>query len=149
MGVSALIAATWLPVAAQPADEDAGSARDSTLSEPSQRRAPPPRRKNRKGFEIDPRVYEARGRELQGEFYEISGNAPTHNPSARPNQSLQEDNAGPEATAATASKGRRWMVWAGAASLVGAAGGAAGWYLMMDQPGDPKVKRVVVEISDN
>lgn len=94
----------------------------------------------RKGGPFDPKVYEARGRELQGQFYEIRGNSGS--PSKWPTASSSEpgfakDNNG----------GRQWLFWVGVAGVAGVSAGTVG-YIMMGKahPTTPPAK--VLNLSD-
>jgi hypothetical protein len=78
----------------------------------------------RRGGTFDPKVYEARGRELQGQFYEIGG------PIDPKRQAFPKAPAGAE-DAAVQRRGRmQWMIWAGVAGVAGASAGAIGYLLM-------------------
>lgn len=88
------------------------------------------RRKRAALNQFDPKVYEARGRELQGEYYEIASFAKAPTWSSAP--------AAEVATSAPAtSSSKNWIIWSGAASLAVLVGGAAG-YLMLDQHTEPQ-----------
>jgi hypothetical protein len=95
----------------------------------------------RRGQAIDPKFYEARGRELQGQFYEIGGPVDTRKDAPFRSSGNPED-------LAYQQKGRRqWMFWAGVAGLAGASAGAAGWlYLQKAHPTAPPPK--IIDISD-
>jgi hypothetical protein len=83
----------------------------------------------RRGQAFDPKVFEARGRELQGQFYEIGGMAdPRKEEPNRPAEGSEDF--------AYQRKGRtQWMVWVGVAGLAGASAGAVGWlYLQKAHP---------------
>jgi hypothetical protein len=83
----------------------------------------------RRGQAFDPKVYEARGRELQGQFYVIGGMADTRKDT--PHRSTGK----PEAAGHQRQGRKQWIFWAGAAGLVGASAGAAGWlYLHKAHP---------------
>jgi hypothetical protein len=95
----------------------------------------------RRAQAFDPKVFEARGRELQGQFYEIGGLV-----DSRKDTPFR----GPESTEDMAyqRKGRtQWLVWAGVAGLAGASAGAVGWlYLQKAHPTAPPPK--FIDISD-
>ncbi len=72
---------------------------------------------------FDPRVFEARGRELQGQFYEIGTPADAKQHGSMPMPSGTE--------IAVQNSGRKqWMIWVGVAGLAGASAGAVGYVLM-------------------
>jgi hypothetical protein len=78
----------------------------------------------RKGKEFDPKLFEARGRELQGQFYEI-GTA------ANPKQfgSTQPSTGG--VTVGERKDGsRQWLFWVGVAGATGTSAGVLGYFLM-------------------
>lgn len=78
----------------------------------------------RKGAKLDPKIFEARGRELQGQFYEIEESV--KHPaqwSAKPITLSAEKQK---------SHSRQWLYWVGAAGVVGVAAGTAG-FILMDQ----------------
>jgi hypothetical protein len=78
----------------------------------------------RKNPPFDPKVFEARGRELQGQFYEIGT-------PANPKQFDGQPVASGTASMAKQSNGsRQWLVWVGVAGAAGAAAGAVGYLLM-------------------
>lgn len=77
----------------------------------------------RRNTVFDPKLFEARGRELQGQFYEIGSAADQRNMPRTP--------AGPGGEAALQRKGRnQWMFWVGIAGLAGASAGAVGFVMM-------------------
>lgn len=86
------------------------------------------RRKRNALNQFDPKVFEARGRELQDEFYEINAVGKSGSPSAGKAEWV--------AAAPEASSSRHWMIWTGAAGLAAIVGGAVG-YLMLDQHTQP------------
>lgn len=88
---------------------------------------------------FDPKVFEARGRELQGQFYEIGG--PIDTKRERTAKSFGDtDNAGIERKGGT-----QWMIWAGVAGLAGASAGAIGYlYMYKAHPSAPPPNRIVV-----
>ncbi len=94
--------------------------------------APPPRKTQinrrlgllgRKGGGFDPKAFEMRGRELQGQFYEIGGNPsnPSSSPAATPVGSTLEKQK---------DESRQWLFWVGAAGVAGVSAGVAGFILM-------------------
>lgn len=95
----------------------------------------------RRGQVFDPKFYEARGRELQGTFYEIGGPVESRKDSPFRSSGTAEDGI-------SQRKGRtQWMVWAGVAGLAGASAGAVGWlYLQKAHPTAPPPK--YIDISD-
>lgn len=94
--------------------------------------APPPRKSQlnrrlgltaRKTQAFDPKLFEARGRDLQNQFYEIGTPA---NPKAH--------NSEPAASGAAATirqnGSRQWLFWVGVAGIAGASAGAVGFLMM-------------------
>jgi hypothetical protein len=77
----------------------------------------------RKGQGFDPKVFEARGRELQGQFYEIGTPA---NPTQHTGMPV---NSGSEVLIQRKSQ-RQWLFWVGMAGVAGASAGAVGFVLM-------------------
>lgn len=90
---------------------------------------------------FDPKLFEARGRELQNQFYEIGTAADPRESPAAPM------GAGTEAT--LQRKGRnQWMFWVGVAGLAGASAGAVGFVLMSKaHPAAPPPQDLVVTDS--
>lgn len=88
---------------------------------------------------FDPKVFEARGRELQGQFYEIGG--PIDTKRARATKAFADtDNA-----AIQRKGGTQWMIWAGVAGLAGASAGAVGYlYMSKAHPSAPPPNHIVV-----
>jgi hypothetical protein len=114
----------------QPAPDDSAA----TAMERFDRQDPPAPRKNqinkrlglsaRKNGPFDPKVFEARGRELQGQFYEIGSPA---------NPKQYDGQAPVSGTTALVKQGngsKQWLVWVGVAGAAGAAAGAVGFLLM-------------------
>ena len=81
-----------------------------------------------KATPFDPKVFEARGRELHGQYYEISGTV-NHTP-------WNAAGSGPAPAGSTAAirkdDSRNWMIWTGAAGLAAIVGGSVG-YLMLSK----------------
>lgn len=112
-------------------ESDRGSGENVT---PKEVRPALARRKKNALNQFDPKVFEARGRELQGEYYEIDGMAKA--------SSWNASGARSDAASATAgerknSSSNHWMIWTGAAGLAAVVGGAVG-YLMLDQHTAPE-----------
>lgn len=95
------------------------------------------RRKKNALNQFDPKVYEARGRELQGEYYEIANFANSADWSASP--------AEVATSAPSTSSSKHWIIWTGAAGLAALVGGAAG-YLMLDKHTAPEP--ITVNLDD-
>jgi hypothetical protein len=96
----------------------------------------------RRALAFDPKIYEARGRELQGLFYEIGGPA-----EGRRDLPVRTPAGGfPAGELAAQRKGRtQWMVWAGVAGLAGASAGAVGWLLLQkSHPTAPPPKELLI-----
>jgi hypothetical protein len=94
----------------------------------------------RKGGQFDPKQFEARGRELQGQFYEIGGSA--NNPTKWPTSSSSSS----DITLAKQNNGsRQWLFWVGIAGVAGASAGTVG-YIMMGKahPSPPPAKELVL-----
>ena len=99
----------------------------------------------RHGLPFDPKIYEARGRELQGQFYEIGDPAD----SRRKGQSADPfGNGKSSGSAEPAFRSRataQWFVWAGVAGLAGASATAVGYLLMQkSHPTAPPPKDLVI-----
>lgn len=118
----------------------AENARDGEGSAPREVRPALARRKRNalgqfdgKNTPFDPKVFEARGRELQGQYYEISG---TVHPT--PWNTAGQEQA-PARTAGEIRKddSKNWMIWTGAASLAALVGGSVG-YLMLTKHTAPE-----------
>lgn len=88
---------------------------------------------------FDPKVYEARGRELQGQFYEIGGPIDTKR------QATAKAFGGTDNAAIERKGGTQWMIWAGVAGLAGASAGAVGYlYMYKAHPSAPPPNHIVV-----
>jgi hypothetical protein len=93
---------------------------------------------------FDPRVYEARGRELQGEYYEISTMAKAPSWSSRNTDATEGDNA----SGSLEPKSRSHTVWMWAAGIgTAAAAGAVGFYLF-DHKAAPQTQNVDIALTD-
>lgn len=114
---------------------EAGRAQDADGDEPDRK---PSRRKARKAGreDFDPKVFEARGRELKGEFYVVT--SITSAPSWSTGEVVMES------TVSQPAPDRKWLLWGGAAGLSLLLAGA-GW-LLLDDSGQPGP--VVVHVSD-
>jgi hypothetical protein len=77
----------------------------------------------RRGKEFDPKVFEARGRELQGQFYEIG--TPTN-----PNSFAEPPAKTGSAAIQRKDGSRQWLIWVGIAGVTGVSAGAVGYLLM-------------------
>lgn len=81
-----------------------------------------------KATPFDPKVFEARGRELHGQYYEISGAVnPTPWTASGSGQAPAGNTAGIRKDGS-----RNWMIWTGAAGLAAIVGGSVG-YLMLSK----------------
>jgi hypothetical protein len=94
--------------------------------------APPPRKNQinkrlglsaRRTGPFDPKVFEARGRELQGQFYEIG--APAH-----PVMMTGEQRKTGASLSPARNGSRQWLLWVGVAGAAGASAGVIGYFLM-------------------
>ncbi len=95
----------------------------------------------RRNSGFDPKVFEARGHDLTGQFYEIG--APSD---AKPNN---KDQAMPQAPAARQKIGsRQWLWWVGAAGLAGASAGVAGFILMNNSHPTTKPADIPLVLDD-
>jgi hypothetical protein len=95
----------------------------------------------RRGGPADPRLYEARGREIAGQFYEIGTPA---GPKAEPRPMPQ-----PEAAMKPRPSGsRQWLWWVGAAGLAGASAGVAGFILMNNSHPASKPPDIPLNLDD-
>ncbi len=93
----------------------------------------------RKGSVIDPKVFEARGRELQGQFYEIGGSIST---TSKRTFATKEANQPKENRSSN-----QWLYWAGAAGVVGISAGAMGFY-MLQKSHPPQPPPTILKLSD-
>lgn len=127
-----------LPAPSAADDDDASASggskveqeRSSESSAPKEVRPALARRKKNALNQFDPKVYEARGRELQGEYYEISNFAKSADWSASPAEMATS-------SPSTSSSSKNWIIWTGAAGLAALVGGAAG-YLILDKHTAPE-----------
>jgi hypothetical protein len=112
------------------ASEDSAAALEGRTDRPDESVAPRKTQINRRlGLtarrpkEFDPKLFEARGRELQGQFYEIGTPA---NP-----KPFGSTPASPGGTV-SAQKGssRQWLFWVGVAGVTGVSAGTVGFLLM-------------------
>lgn len=108
---------------------------NSRAEEPQVRKALA-RRKRAALSQFDPKVFEARGRELQGEYYEITSIAQV------PDWSSAPADVG---TTAPETSSRNWMVWSGVAGLAAVVAGTTG-YLLLDQHG--ATQPISVQLDD-
>ena len=139
-----------VPPAAAEDDEEESTPNYSESSQDAVERAPaaveraeePPvrkalaRRKKAALSQFDPKVFEARGRELQGEYYEITSIAKA------PDWSSAPANVG---TTAPETSSRNWMVWSGVAGAAALVAGATG-YLLLDQ--HTSIQPISVNLDD-
>lgn len=109
-------------------DDSAGAARPERQDE-----TPPPRKTQinkrlglaaRRQTPFDPKMFETRGRELQGQFYEIGTAA-----------NLSKNGGGelpisPGAIVQQKNGSRQWLIWVGVAGVAGVSAGAIGYFLM-------------------
>jgi hypothetical protein len=78
----------------------------------------------RRGKDFDPKVFEARGRELQGQFYEIG--TPTN-----PARTFDGSPAPAGSTSIQRKDGsKQWLLWVGIAGVTGISAGTVGYLLM-------------------
>jgi hypothetical protein len=88
---------------------------------------------------FDPKYFEARGRELQGQFYEIGGPIDTKRGNGANARS------GTEIPAIQRKGGMQWIIWAGLAGVAGASAGAVGYlYMTKAHPSAPPPNHIVV-----
>ena len=94
----------------------------------------------RKGKEFDPKVFEARGRELQNQFYEIST-------AADPKQfgSSKQPSTDGFSVGERKDGSRQWLFWVGLAGATGTSAGVLGYFLMSkSHPSAPPEKPLVL-----
>ena len=92
----------------------------------------------RKGERIDPKMFEARGRDLQGQFYEIgTPSKGDKNASSLPSLGQQKQNS------------NQWLIWVGIAGAAGVSAGAIGYYLMEMSHPAAGVTTVPINLSDD
>src|SRR5688572_24455713 len=124
--ILSLALAFALPAAGEAGEEEAAAEAAKVESErESQAKEVRPalaRRKRNALNQFDPKVFEARGRELQGEYYEITTIA-----KGSPSWSAAPTEAEVATTAPGTSSSKNWMIWSGAAGLAALVGGAAGY----------------------
>lgn len=77
----------------------------------------------RKSREFDPRVFEARGRELQNQFYEIGT-------PANPKQFGASQPVSGATVGDRKDGSRQWLLWVGVAGVTGTSAGVLGYLLM-------------------
>jgi hypothetical protein len=90
--------------------------------------------------DFDPKVFEARGRELQGQFYEIGTPAGPKEYGSSP-----MPGGGSASTAIRKDGSKQWLFWVGVAGVAGTSAGVVG-YLMMNKahPSPPAAKPLVL-----
>ena len=94
----------------------------------------------RKAKEFDPKVFEARGRELQNQFYEISTAADPKQFGSSKQPAMDGFSVGERKDGS-----RQWLFWVGLAGATGASAGAVGYFLMSkSHPSSPPEKRLVL-----
>lgn len=93
-----------------------------------------------KSAPFDPKVFEARGRDLQGQYYEIAGAA---NPAAW-NAAGNADAPASTAAGARKASSNAWMIWTGAAGVAAVVGGSVG-YLMLEKHTAPEPMPVYLD----
>lgn len=88
------------------------------------------RRKRNALSQFDPKVFEARGRELRDEYYEITTLAQGNSSwSTAPNEGSDAYPSETGTPAPKPSSSKNWMIWSGAAGLAAVVGGTAGYLL--------------------
>lgn len=89
---------------------------------------------------FDPKIYEARGRDLQNQFYVIG------TPADPKRGELEPVPGGMASDVALQRQGRKqWMIWVGVAGFAGASAGAVGYLLMSKaHPNAPPPKDLVL-----
>lgn len=128
-------ASTYSGSGTSTSEADRSAVENSRAEEPQVRKALA-RRKRAALNQFDPKVFEARGRELQGEYYEITSIAKVPDWSSAP---AEMGTTSPETSS------RNWMVWSGVAGLAAVVAGATG-YLLMDQHGS--TQPISVQLDD-
>ncbi|HLP41612.1 MAG TPA: hypothetical protein VK465_08910, partial [Fibrobacteria bacterium] len=103
------------------------------------RSAPTPRERRKGRGKFDPKVFEARGRELRGEYYEIPTLAKAPTKSELPAGLPVEKAAPPEEPTP-----RNWILWGGVAGAAACVAGLAGW-LLIQQPGNTEPVSVYLD----
>lgn len=116
------------------------TSRDDEDSRKAQRR----RGLSARGRDFDPRVYEARGRELQGEYYEITSMAPSWSPAGASAVANENEAAG---EAIEPEKKSHFWAWASGLALAGAAG-AVGYYFLGQDQGGQAPHEVSIPLDD-
>lgn len=101
--------------------------------------APTPRERRKGRGKFDPKVFEARGRELRGEYYEIPTLAKAPTKSELPAGLPVEKAASPEEPTP-----RNWILWGGVAGAAACVAGLAGW-LLIQQPGNTEPVSVYLD----
>jgi hypothetical protein len=91
---------------------------------------------------FNPRDFEARGRELQGRFYEIR---------EPPAPGLKNDQGSPRGGIAQSRTGpsRQWMLWVGIAGAAGVSAGALGYYMMIQSHPPSAPEPIILNLSDD
>jgi hypothetical protein len=135
VSVSAVIGPAWAQNLGLGTGSRSYPSEDSTLVEDRTEEPATPRKTQinrrlgltaRKGKEFDPKVFEARGRELQGLFYEIGTAA---NANANKFGSMPPPDNG--ATLGDGkNRSRQWLFWVGVAGATGTSAGVLGYFLM-------------------
>lgn len=100
----------------------------------------------RKTRAFDPKVYEERGKELQGRFYEIGT---TPDPGLTMGSGRSSESMPQSGIASQSRPSRHWMIWVGIAGVAGASAGALG-FLMMNQSHPPSAPPpIILDLSDD
>jgi hypothetical protein len=97
---------------------------------------------SRRGSPADPKLFEARGREIAGQFYEIGTPA---GPKPEPRQTPQTE----AALEPRPNGSRQWLWWVGAAGLAGASAGVAGFILMSNSHPASKPPDIPLNLDDS
>jgi hypothetical protein len=95
----------------------------------------------RRGKDFDPREFEARGRELQNQFYEIgTATDPKQIGSTQPSP-------GGLSLGGRKDGSRQWLFWVGLAGATGASAGVLGYFLMnkAHPPTSPEKKLILTD----